>query len=171
MILNTKKGRANQMNVGALNANGEILLFLHADTILPLNAIEEIFEILSDKNISAGAFDLSFDSNSYMLKLISFVASLRSRFTKIPYGDQAIFIRKEVFKEINMYENIDIMEDINLMQKLKKQNHKIKILKSKVITSAIKYEKNGILFTSIKNIILSSLYYIGVDAKKLARFY
>jgi len=168
--ITSKKGRANQMNKGARYAKFDTLLFLHADTILPDFAFKKIEETLKD-DINAGAFDLSFDSSKKSLKFIAFVASIRSRLTKLPYGDQAIFIKKEIFNKIGGYGKIDLMEDLNLMQKLKKQNYKIKILKQKVITSSRKYENNGIIYNIIKNWTLLSLYFLGVNPNKLAKFY
>jgi len=168
--IKSKKGRAKQMNEGVRYANYDILLFLHADTVLPNFALKSINEALRN-DINAGAFDLSFNTNRKSLKFIAFVASFRSRLTRLPYGDQAIFIKKETFNKIGGYEDIDLMEDINLMQKLKKQNHKIKILKQKVITSSRKYEKNGLIYNTLRNLILLSLYILGVNPNKLARFY
>ncbi len=159
------------MNAGAKIAKNDILLFLHADTILPNDFYKLIIQTLKNKQISAGAFDLSFDNNNLTLKIISKIASFRSRLTKLPYGDQAIFIKKEVFEKIGKYENIKLMEDINLMQKLKRQNYKIKILNSKVITSARKWEKNGIIYTTLRNWILLTFYFCGVDPDKLEKFY
>ena len=168
--IKSKKGRANQMNEGARYANSDILLFLHADTVLPNFALKSINEALKN-DVSAGVFDLSFDTKKKSLKFIAFVASFRSRLTRLPYGDQAIFIKKETFDKIGGYEDIDLMEDINLMQKLKKQNHKIKILKQKVITSPRKYENNGLIYNTLRNLTLSSLYFLGVNPNKLAKFY
>jgi rSAM/selenodomain-associated transferase 2 len=169
--VSSKKGRAKQMNSGAKYADGEIVLFLHADTLLPKDGLESIAKTFKKRDIVAGAFDLSFDSRNIFLKIISIVASYRSRFTKIPYGDQAIFIQKNIFEKIGGYENISLMEDVNLMQKLKSKNYKIEILKSRIITSARRYEKDGIIFTTFRNLILVSLYYLGFDANRLARFY
>ncbi len=100
------------MNEGVKYATTDILLFLHADTILSNHALTYINETLSDKNISAGAFDLSFDTHKKSLKFIAYTASLRSRLTRLPYGDQAIFIKKDIFYKINGYEDIKLMEDI-----------------------------------------------------------
>jgi len=168
---NSIKGRANQMNKGASLASKDVLLFLHADTILPKNALNTISTILEDKNIHAGAFDLSFNSNKFVLSIISKIASWRSRITKIPYGDQAIFIRKKTFENVKGYKDISLMEDVNLMQKLKKENLNIKISKQKVITSARKWEEKGIIYTTLRNWVLISLYYCGVNPNKLTRFY
>ena len=93
--ITSEKGRAKQMNKAANLASGSILLFLHADTILPKNALNLIRDSLNN-DIVAGAFDLSFDSSKKALKLISKIASSRSRLTSLPYGDQAIFIKKDI---------------------------------------------------------------------------
>ncbi len=168
--VSSKKGRANQMNAGANIATSNILVFLHADTILPDGAFELIYQTLDDK-IVAGAFDLSFDSDDKIITYIAKIASYRSRITRLPYGDQTIFIKKDIFFEVGGYGDIPLMEDVNLMQKLKKHNYKIKILPQKIITSSRKLKQNGPIKNSIKNFFLVSLYYIGFDTKKLAKFY
>jgi len=169
--LSSQKGRANQMNEGAKYATTEVLLFLHVDTILPKNALLHVKEALNDKNIVAGAFNFDFDTQKKGLKFIAKVASWRSRRTRLPYGDQAIFIKKVVFEEIGGYEDMKLMEDVNLMQKLKKRDLKIKIINQKVITSPRKYEKNGIIYNMLRNWVLISLYFLGVNPEKLAKFY
>ena len=167
----SQKGRANQMNEGAKYAFCEVLLFLHADTILPKNALLHVKEVLEQKDVVAGAFDLTFDTQKRGLKFIAKVASWRSRKTRLPYGDQAIFIKKEVFERVGGYEDIALMEDVNLMQKLKEQKLKIKIINQKVTTSPRRYEKNGILLNLLKNWVLVSLYFFGVNPNKLAKLY
>jgi rSAM/selenodomain-associated transferase 2 len=169
--ISSQKGRANQMNEGAKYATSEVLLFLHVDTILPLDALLHVKEALKQKDVVAGAFDLDFDTQKSGLKFIAKIASWRSRTTRLPYGDQAIFIKKDVFESIGGYEDIALMEDVNLMQKLKKQKLKIEIINQKVITSPRRYEKNGILFNLLKNWVLISLYFVGVNPDKLAKFY
>lgn len=169
--LDSKKGRANQMNAGASIANCEVLLFLHADTILPDNAFELIKDSFHSDNIKAGAFDLSFSNNGLVYKIIAYTASIRSRITKLPYGDQAIFIKKDVFEALGKYEDIKLMEDVNLMQKLKKTNLKIKILSEKVVTSSRKWEDKGIVYTTLRNWILISLYLFNIDPNKLEKYY
>lgn len=167
--ISSQKGRANQMNCGAKLAKGEMLLFLHADTYLPNNALDEIEK--SSQKYVAGAFDFKFDTQKIILKIISTIASLRSRVTRIPYGDQAIFIKKDVFEALGGYEDILLMEDVALMRKLKKHKHKINILNSKVTTSARKWEERGIIYTTLRNWVLILLYLIGVKPNALARFY
>jgi len=159
------------MNFGVSIAKNNILLFLHADTILPNDAFDLIQNSCLKENIKAGAFDLSFSKKSIALNIISFCASKRSRITRLPYGDQALFIKKDVFNEIGKYENISLMEDVNLMQKLKKENYKIEILKEKVITSSRKWEDKGIVYTTLRNWVLISLYFLKINPNKLAKYY
>ena len=93
--ITSEKGRGRQMNAGAAIASGEILIFLHADTRLPKMALEKVYDCLQSKKYVAGAFDLAIDSDRLLLKYIAVHASFRSRLSRIPYGDQAVFIRKD----------------------------------------------------------------------------
>ncbi len=164
------KGRAIQQNKGAEKANGDILLFLHADTLLPHDFGQLIRQAIDSGNFG-GAFDLCIDSSHPFLKLVSRVASIRSRVTRIPYGDQAIFLTRDFFLQINGFPEIPIMEDIALMQKIKKTRAGFKILPRKVLTSARKWMKDGMIYTSIRNPFLAMLYYLGVSPRTLVKFY
>lgn len=166
-----RKGRGNQLNAGAQAANGKILLFLHADTRLPWNALERISFVMKNKEYSGGAFELSLDSDRLFLKITSWAASLRSRMSRIPYGDQAIFIRKDFFDQIGGFKNIPIMEDVELMKRIKKMKKHIVILKDKVIASPRRWEQEGMFYYSLKNKIISLLYFFGVLPDKLDKFY
>ncbi|MHC4158973.1 MAG: TIGR04283 family arsenosugar biosynthesis glycosyltransferase [Planctomycetota bacterium] len=165
------KGRASQMNAGAATAQGEILIFLHADTKLPPNALEKIGQVLKNERYVGGAFDLGIDSDRLFLKYIAARARLRSRLNRIPYGDQAIFIRKCYFDKIGRFREIPLMEDIDLMRRIKQRGDKIIILRDRVKTSARRWEKEGALYTTLRNQLLVSLYYLGVSPDKLAKFY
>ena len=167
----SEKGRAKQMNKGALNSNGEVLLFLHADTLLPKDSLQRISGIMDKKGIVAGAFDLGIQSKRIIFRLIEAAASLRSRITRIPYGDQAIFIRKKYFQEIGGFKEIPLMEDVELMRRIKKAGNKIYIISDKVMTSSRRWEKEGILYCTLRNWLLVTLYYLGVKPDKLMRFY
>ena len=114
------RGRGSQLNRGANAASGEILLFHHADTILPPDAFDRIAKLLSDRAIAGGAFDLRIDSPHPVFRLIERVASLRSRLTRIPYGDQAIFLRRDCFRILGGFREIPLMEDVDLMRRLRK---------------------------------------------------
>jgi rSAM/selenodomain-associated transferase 2 len=159
------------MNTGAAVAHGEILIFLHADTTLPDNALGKISRALQDRNYVGGAFDLRIDSDRLFLKYIATRASLRSRWNRIPYGGQAIFIRKKYFDQIGGDKEIPLMEDIDLMRRIKKDGKQIVIFSDKVITSARRWESEGALYTTLRNQILVRLFYLGVSPHRLAKYY
>jgi len=165
------KGRAIQMNKGADAASGDVLIFLHADTKLPDGAAEEILSVFNDNKITAGAFDLSFDVNSSGMNLIAIFARRRSRITRIPFGDQAIFIRRCYFKEIGGYKAIPLMEDVELMTRLRRRGEKIYISKFRVVTSAGKWMNEGIVKNTLRNWRNQILYKLGWNPEKLARYY
>jgi rSAM/selenodomain-associated transferase 2 len=165
------KGRGTQLNCGAREATGDILIFLHADTRLPETAINLISRIMDNENYSGGAFDLSIDSPRCVFRIIEMMASIRSRLTRIPYGDQAIFIRSGYFKSLGGFLDIPIMEDVEFMRRVKRNNGKICILKEKVITSSRRWEKEGPLYCTLRNWILVTFYFFGIRPQKLVRFY
>jgi rSAM/selenodomain-associated transferase 2 len=164
-------GRGAQMNAGARAAKGRILLFLHADTILPKNAIDSAMSACSARWIVGGAFDLGIDSNRPGYRLIERMVSLRSRRTRIPYGDQAIFLKHKIFFTIGEFKEIPIMEDIDLMRRIKQAGHKIKIISEPVKTSARRWENEGIVYCTLRNFILSKMFYLGVSPVVLKKYY
>jgi rSAM/selenodomain-associated transferase 2 len=164
-------GRGNQLNCGAAKATGEILVFLHADTFLPSFALQQISAALKDNGCIGGAFDLGIAADSLAFRIIEKVASWRSRLTRIPYGDQAIFIRADYFRQLGGFRNIPIMEDVDLMQRIKLGNGKIKIIPDRVATSPRRWKTEGIVFCTLRNWFLLSLFFLGVKPETLARFY
>ncbi|MHC4396370.1 MAG: TIGR04283 family arsenosugar biosynthesis glycosyltransferase [Planctomycetota bacterium] len=169
--IKSQKGRGRQMNAGAVAARGEILIFLHADTRLPEKALEKISQVLEDEKYVGGAFDLAIDSDRLFLRFIAARTRLRSRLTRVPYGDQAIFIRKNYFDKIGGFKEIPLMEDVDLMRRIKKRGDKIFILSDHVKTSARRWEKEGIFYTTFRNQVLVSLYCLGISPDKLAKYY
>jgi rSAM/selenodomain-associated transferase 2 len=167
----SQAGRAKQMNEGASIAQGEILIFLHADTILPLIAFKRITDVMDTKSYVGGAFDLDIGSDKFAFKLIAFMASMRSRLTRIPYGDQTIFIRKDFFILIGGYKEIPIMEDVEIMHRIKKRENNIFIIPERVITSPRRWEKEGIILCTLRNWTLIFLYYMGISPYTLSKFY
>ena len=165
------RGRGRQMNEGSGHAKGEILLFLHADTELPLNARALIENAMQDGQHAAGAFDLAIKSRRTVFRIIEFLASLRSRITRVPFGDQAIFIRKDYFSVIGGYRDMPIMEDVEIMKRIRKRGDRIVILPDRVTTSPRRWEKEGIVRCTLRNWLLQTLYPLGVPAHTLARFY
>ncbi len=171
VCITSSPGRGRQMNAGAAVAHGEILIFLHADTKLPADALIKIGHVLENQEYVGGAFDLSIDSNRWILKYIAARARFRSRLNRIPYGDQAIFMRKSYFDKIGGFRDIPLMEDVDLMRRIKKDGRKIHILRDKVTTSARRWEKEGAVYTTLRNQVVVMLYYLGVSPHKLARLY
>ncbi len=167
----SEKGRAHQMNQGAVKARGDILLFLHADTELPQNALDAISSVMRTGHFVGGAFDLGIKSDRPIFRLIEMAASLRSRRTGTPYGDQAIFISKEYFDSIGSFKEIPLMEDVELLRRIKKTGDKIYIIPEKVSTSPRRWEKEGVVCCTLRNWALISLYSIGVPPEKLLKFY
>src|SRR5215831_14709409 len=111
-VLSSTPRRSAQMNLGARHATGDVLLFLHADTRLPSSALNDIRAAMDDSRCPGGRFDVKLDGDHWMLQVIGAMISLRSRFTKISTGDQAIFVRRDVFDTIGGYPDIPLMEDI-----------------------------------------------------------
>ena len=168
----SEPGRGKQMNTGAKLARGEILIFLHADTELPPDALQYIQHILAQKHYVAGAFKLGLDSDKWVFKLIATAASWRYRLTRLPYGDQAFFMPKEYFFRIGCFEEIPIMEDLELMRRIKKRKEKIHISSTmEVKTSVRRWEKEGIVYAVLRTWLLASLYCLGISPDKLVKYY
>ena len=163
------KGRSKQMNEGARKARGEMLLFLHADTLLPYHWDKKIENALHVNK--AGAFSLGINTSHLGLFCIETMANLRTQMTKIPYGDQAHFFQTSFFRALGGYAHIALMEDVEIMKRLKKRGQKIALLKSKVLTSPRRWHKEGIFYVTLRNRTLSFLYWLGVSPIKLSRFY
>jgi len=166
-----EKGRARQMNRGATLAAGEILLFLHADTLLPSHALSRITSTMNDKRFVAGAFDLGINSDRKIFRITEKYVFLRTRVTRVPFGDQAIFVRKEYFQKIGGYQDIPLMEDIELMARIKRRGDRIVMIPEKVLTSARRWEREGILFSTFRNWTLQILYAFGVSPEHLVKWY
>ncbi len=164
-------GRGKQMNKGASLAKGEILLFLHADTELPEHALRTISSVMDRGQYAGGAFDLGIKSDRSVFRLIEKLVYVRTRLTRVPYGDQAIFIKKNYFDRMNGFEEIPLMEDLEFMRRMKRSGYKICIIPQKVITSPRRWEREGVIGCTLRNWSLRSLYLLGVQPDKLVRFY
>ncbi|HEY9852962.1 MAG TPA: TIGR04283 family arsenosugar biosynthesis glycosyltransferase [Leptolyngbyaceae cyanobacterium] len=169
-ILFSSGGRAMQMNTGAAMATGDIFLFLHADTILPTGFPAMVTNALAETGIIAGAFKLAIDAEIWGIGLIEKMVNWRSRFCSLPYGDQAIFLKADVFKQIGGFPQLPIMEDFVLIRHLKKLG-KITILPVPAITSGRRWQKLGIVKTTSINQLMIIGYYLGISTEKLAHWY
>lgn len=159
------------MNTGAVIAAGEVLLFLHADTMLSHDALEQVFKAFEQDDVIGGAFDLGIQSERKIFRLIEKTASIRSRLTGIPYGDQAIFLEKRFFDRVGGFKDIPIMEDVELMLRIKKAGLKIKFVPRKVQTAPRRWEKEGIVYGTLRNWTLIILYLLGISPQRLKKFY
>lgn len=170
VILSPELGRAMQMNTGANYATGDTLLFLHADTQLPKNYLRLIAETLSRPKIIAGAFQLKINSQNPLLRVIERGVNARSRWLQMPYGDQGIFLKKETFENSGGFPILPLMEDFQFILNLKKQG-RIGIANAKVLTSGRRWEKLGVIKTTLLNQKIILGYWFGVPPEKLKQWY
>lgn len=170
VISSSQLGRAYQMNLGAAAATGKILLFLHADTYLPSRYTNIVKQTLQKTDVIAGAFELGIDSPRKSLRLVEAIVNWRSRFFSLPYGDQAIFLKASVFQAVGGFSLLPIMEDFDFIQRLKKQG-KIAIAPAKITTSDRRWQKLGIVKTTLINQLIIVGYYLGISPIQLARLY
>ncbi len=167
-VIEAPRGRARQMNAGARPARGEQLLFLHADTVLPEGAPEKI--VFGLREHFCGRFDVQFDSPLRVLPLVAFMMNLRSRWTGIATGDQAIFVQRRTFEEIGGFPEIALMEDVALSKSLKQLGPPL-CLRSKVTTSGRRWEENGAIRTIVLMWSLRLTYFFRADPSDLAKRY
>ncbi|MBU5428301.1 TIGR04283 family arsenosugar biosynthesis glycosyltransferase [Tissierella pigra] len=170
LVYSPKKGRSNQMNYGAKLSKGEILLFLHADSLLPHDFLNEIHKIIS-QGYKVGCFKIKFNSKNFLMKICGFMSNLRVRLRNIAFGDQGIFIVRDYFYELGEFRDIPIMEDYQLSMDIKDSGEKIALGKAKIETSERRFIKNGRLKTMIRMQRLQYMYRNGEDIKKIANLY
>jgi len=170
VILSPEPGRAIQMNTGAQYATADTLLFLHADTQLPLNYRQLVQETLAKPKTVAGAFLLKINGQNPLLRLIEKGVNARSRFLQMPYGDQGIFLKKETFEKVGGFPILPIMEDFQLIRTLKKQG-KIRLAAASVLTSARRWERLGVIQTTLINQIIIIGYFLGIPPSQLKQWY
>ncbi len=164
------RGRAQQMNHGAWHARGDVLLFLHADTLLPADGLDAVRSALQQPDTVGGAFRLIIAPATPALRLVAWGTNLRSRVGGLPYGDQALFVPRRIFDELGGYDDVPFMEDIRLVQALRRRGRLI-ILPQAVATSGRRWQRDGVLFTTVRNIVLMTLYFCGVRPATLKRWY
>ena len=165
----THRGRAMQMNQGAALTHQPILLFLHADTCLPEDALRMI-EAGIQSGERWGRFDVQFDVTRWPFRMIAAMMNWRSRMTGIATGDQAMFMTRSVFEQTGGFEQIPLMEDIALCKKLKGFGSPL-CLEAKVTTAARRWQQNGVLKTILLMWWLRLAYWLGVSPTQLAKWY
>src|ERR1035437_1046882 len=170
VVLSGARGRASQMNVGARQATGDVLLFLHADTILPDGAINAIKKALVNPKVIGGRFRVRLDRDGWRYRMIASSINLRDHVLKGFTGDQAIFIRASAFKTMGGYRDMPLMEDMDLGRRMCRLG-KVVQLPLYVVTSARRWQHNGVFRTILLMWTLRLLYLLGYPPQKLNRFY
>lgn len=173
-VIFSERGRARQMNAGATVAQGDILLFLHADTLLPPSAdrlIENAIRCSGQNSEYAwGRFDVRISGRPFMLRVVASLMNWRSRFTGIATGDQAMFVARHAFESVGGFPDQPLMEDVELSKRLRALSRPI-CLTDYVVTSGRRWETHGVWRTIWLMWRLRWAYWRGADAAELARLY
>jgi rSAM/selenodomain-associated transferase 2 len=168
-LLQAGRGRARQMNAGAQAAEADVLLFLHVDTRLPPQAAERVREAVRRGSLW-GYFDVRLSGRHALFRLIERLMTWRAAATGIATGDQALFVRRDLFRLFGGFAPIVLMEDIELCRRLKWAARPVR-LRAAVVTSSRRWEQRGILRTILLMWTLRFLYWLGVSPARLARWY
>jgi len=169
-IEKSPRGRAVQQNRGASVARGNVLLFLHADTHLPRGYVKHVFEALMEPETVAGAFRFKTDLDHPLMKLIELVTNIRSRYLKLPYGDQGLFFRRALFEAVGGFPEISIAEDLFLMHRISRLG-RIGIAPVHAVTSGRRWQTRGLLRTTLINQIIITGCCLGISPHVLVRLY
>ncbi len=169
-LLHSARGRARQMNCGAAAACGDVLVFLHADTLLPEGADRVVRTGLAQTGALWGRFDVRLSGSHPLLRVVETLMNVRSQLTGIATGDQAIFVRRDLFEQVGGFPDIPLMEDIAISRALKRHGRPF-CVRERVITSSRRWERRGISRTIFLMWRLRLAYALGADPRDLVRRY
>ncbi len=169
-VLSSPPGRARQMNLGATHASGELLLFLHADTLLPPEGLDAVRLAAQEPHVVGGAFRLVITPPTAALRLIAWGANLRSHIGHLPYGDQAIFVRRSLFETLGGYADEPFLEDVKLVLAMRRHG-RLALVPQAVETSGRRWLSEGVAYTTVRNNVIMSLFFCGVAPTTLKRWY
>ena len=169
-VLCAPQGRAAQMNAGAAHASGDILLFLHADTLVPEHFAYAAIAACAQPGVVGGRFDVELQPSSPLLRLTGELMNHRSRLTRIATGDQAIFVRRSTFERLGGYAPIPLMEDIDFSRRLKRAG-RIACLRERVTASARRWQRHGVVRTILLMWTMRALYFCGASPERLHQVY
>lgn len=169
-VVAAPRGRASQMNAGAAATKSDVVLFLHADTLLPANAATLVREVLADPLVGAGAFRMRIDAPGLYWRFITTLSHCRAWWWGLTMGDQAIFARREHFDRLRGYRNLPLLEDLDFADRSRRAA-RFRVLKDEVKSSARRWAKKGRLKTSVVNWSILVLYKLGARPESLARLY
>jgi rSAM/selenodomain-associated transferase 2 len=166
-----RANRAQQMNAGAQGAQGAVLLFLHADVCLPVDALVAVREALADATVVGGCFEFSFPATATVpYRLYAWGINLRTRLFCTATGDQALFVRRGVFDVLGGYRELPLMEDIELFDALK-QRGKVTVLSQRVIVSPRRWQQRGLVRTGLLMYALRFGHWLGISPATLKSFF
>lgn len=170
IVLESQKGRAKQMNTGASVAKGNILWFVHSDSVVSTDSLEGIEKAIN-KGYIGGGFSLYFyDYDTRFMRFVSKSSTWRAKYLGLYFGDQGVFVRKDIFHELGGYKEMELMEDWDFAKRLGKKG-KMKMLDIKIGTSARRFKTGGQLRTLLLMHKLKVLYILGVSPSKLNKMY
>ena len=169
-VLSSPPGRARQMNLGATRASGDILLFLHADTRLPPGGLDAVRRAMQAPQIAGGAFRLAIEPATPALRLIAWGANWRSRLGRLPYGDQALFVRRYLFEQLGGYADEPFLEDVKLVRAMRRHG-RLTLVSQPARTSGRRWLHEGVVYTTVRNNIIVGLFFCGVTPTTLKRWY
>jgi len=169
-VVTSLPGRARQMNAGAAQATGNVLVFLHADTLLPADWLEVVSSTLQTTEVAGGAFGFRVSPTFPGSRILEWGTNLRSRWLQKPYGDQALFMKRSLFEELGGFADMPIMEDYQIIGRLKKQG-RIVTAAVHVLTSARRWRRLGLLKATLINALVIAGYHLGASPKSLASLY
>ncbi len=169
-VIHSAPGRARQMNFGAARATGHVLLFLHADTLLPDIWADEPVRLLAQDTVAGGAFRFRVEGEFAGRRILEWTTNLRARWWQMPYGDQTLFLRRSLFEDLGGFADLPIMEDYEFVRRLRKHG-RIVIASQAASTSDRRWKKLGLLRTTVINSLMILGYRCGVSPRELTRFY
>jgi len=170
LLLHSLRGRALQMNLGAAHASSQVLLFLHADCFLQPGAVAEAERCLRPRGVAAGCFRMTVPARGPLYRLIETCASARVRLTGLVYGDQGLFVRRELFEHVGGFPRLFLMEDLFFSRQLRRYG-RVVIAPRRIFVSPRRWQRAGLIRQTLRNWGLTALAACGVDPNRLARFY
>lgn len=171
VVINSERGRGQQLNAGARDSQGDVLLFLHADCWLEPDARRQIEATLHDQRVVGGAFRQQIDDDRTVFRWLEWGNAARVRWRNLPYGDQGIFLRRKTFELLGGFESVRLMEDVLLMQKLRRNHHRIELLPGPIHVDPRRWLANGVVRQTLKNWTLLAGLRLGITPNRLAQFY
>jgi len=169
-VVSSSRGRGRQQNAGAKAATGEVLLFQHADNWCDVRTVDQICSALADPSVLGGAFRQRIEADGLLFRCLECGNALRARLFRLPYGDQGIFMRRDVFERVGGFPEVALMEDVLLMQRFRKLAHPV-LLPGPHHVCARRWQRHGVICQTLRNWRILLAHTCGVSPEKLAQIY